>query len=121
MGNELLGQTIVKSIKEGVLQVGTFSMVGKSVHKLKDFPICAAKGRECTEAPKNASITGAPKKNLLYALFSRGEKEDSPDVFNGILQVFLVNVYDLLDPCATLSFVTPLVYMIICILPDVFS
>ena len=39
----------------------------------------------------------------------RGEQKSSLDVMNGILQVFSVNVYVLLDPGATLSFVTPLV------------
>ena len=37
----------------------------------------------------------------------------------GILQVFSINVYALLDPSATLSFVTPLVAMKFEILPKV--
>ena len=37
----------------------------------------------------------------------------------GMLQVFSVNVYDLLDPGATLFFVTPLVARKFDVLPDV--
>ena len=50
-----------------------------------------------------------PKKNRFYAFFSRGEQETSLDVVTGILKVFSIDVYALLDPDSTLSFVTPLV------------
>ena len=51
----------------------------------------------------------APNKNHFYALHSRGEQETSPDVVTGMLKFFSIEVYALLYPCATLSFVTPLV------------
>ena len=44
---------------------------------------------------------------------------DSPDVVTGMLQVFSIIVYALLDVDATLSFVTPLVAMKFDVLPDV--
>ena len=59
---------------------------------------------------KEAPNPDAPKKNNLYVLRSRGDQEDSPDVFTCMLQVFSINVYALLDTGATLLFVTPLVY-----------
>ena len=45
----------------------------------------------------------------MYALRSRGEKDTSPDVVADMLKVLSIGVYALLDPGATLSFVTPLV------------
>ena len=52
---------------------------------------------------------GAPKKNYFYALRSRGERQTSPDVVTGMLKVFSIDVYALLDLGSTLSFVTPLI------------
>ena len=62
-----------------------------------------------------------PKKNLFYALCSRREQETSPDVVTGMLKVFCIDVYALLDPDATLSFVTPLVAKKFNILPDILN
>ena len=50
-----------------------------------------------------------PKKNLFYALRSRGEQETSPNVVTFMFKVFSIDVYAFLDPGATLSFITPLV------------
>ena len=50
-----------------------------------------------------------PKKNQFYALRSRGEQESSPDVVTGMLQVFSIDVYALLDMGATLSFINLLI------------
>ena len=47
------------------------------------------------------------------------EQETSPDMVTGLLKVFSSNVYDLLDPGATLSFFTPLVSKKFDILPDI--
>uniref|UniRef100_M1DF09 Retrotransposon gag protein n=1 Tax=Solanum tuberosum TaxID=4113 RepID=M1DF09_SOLTU len=52
------------------------------------------------------SGTNAPKQNRFYALQTRGEQESSPDVVTGMFKVFQLDVYDLLDPGATLSFMT---------------
>ena len=51
---------------------------------------------------------------------SLGEQEISPDVVTCMLQLFSVNVYVLLDPGDTFSFVTPLVARKCDVLPDVF-
>ena len=63
----------------------------------------------------------APKKNQFYALRSRGEQEISPDVVTDMLKVFSINVYDLLNPDATLSFVTPLIAKKFELLPDILN
>ena len=61
----------------------------------------------------------APNKNNFYSLRSRGEQETSLDVVTGMLKVFYIDLYALLDPGATLSFVTPLVAKKIDILPNI--
>ena len=65
------------------------------------------------------SSSDAPKKNRFYALRSRGEKDISLNVLIGRLKVFSLDVYALLDPGATLSFVTPLVAKKFETLPDI--
>ena len=61
----------------------------------------------------------APKKNRFYGIHSRGEQETSPDVLISMLKIFTLDVYVLLDPSATLSFVTPLVAKMFDILPNI--
>ena len=46
----------------------------------------------------------APKKNHFYALRSRDEKETSPDVVTGMLKIFTLDVYALLDPDAIFGY-----------------
>ncbi|MDV3170648.1 MAG: hypothetical protein Q8811_02735, partial [Candidatus Phytoplasma australasiaticum] len=52
-----------------------------------------------------------PKNNRFYALHSRQEYEDVPDVVTGMLRVFHLDVYVLIDPGANISFVSPYVSM----------
>ncbi|KAH0705892.1 hypothetical protein KY285_010419 [Solanum tuberosum] len=59
--------------------------------------------------------------NRLYAITSRQEQEDSPDVVTGMIQVFKSNVYTLLDPKASSSFVTPYVAMNFDVIPEQLS
>ena len=59
--------------------------------------------------PRGATSSTGGGTNCLYAINSRQEQEDSPDVVTGMIQVFNFNVYALLDPGASLSFVTPYV------------
>ena len=56
----------------------------------------------------------------MYALRSRGEQEKSPDVVTCMLQVFSINVYDLLGPGTTLYIINHLVAMKVYVLLDVF-
>ncbi|XP_049356909.1 uncharacterized protein LOC125821531 [Solanum verrucosum] len=84
---------------------------GKSCHQLKDCPTRTTKGRENKQTAPSGSNSDAPKKNYFYALQARGDQVSSPNLVTGTLQVFLIDVYALLDPGATLSFVTPFVAM----------
>ena len=43
----------------------------------------------------------------MYVFLARQDQEDSPGVVSDTLRVFNLDVYALLDPGATLSFVTP--------------
>ena len=72
-----------------------------------------------SQAQESGPSSNAPNKNRFYAFLSRDEQEDSPDVVTGMLHVFSINVYALLDSGATLYFVTPLVAKNLNVLPDV--
>ncbi|XP_069150302.1 uncharacterized protein [Solanum lycopersicum] len=91
---------------------------GKSGHKIKDCPNLKSQDKGSDKAQASGS-SDAPKKNHFYALRSRDEKETSPDVVTGMLKIFTLDVYALLDRGATLSFVTPLVDKKFDILPDI--
>ena len=45
----------------------------------------------------------APKNNRFYDLHGRQEYEDVPDVVTGMLRVFHLDVYALIDPGANIS------------------
>ena len=64
------------------------------------------KGQDMSVKPQASGSNKAPKKNHFYALISRGEQKNSPDVVTSTLNVFSINVYALLDPRDTLSFIT---------------
>ncbi|XP_075080213.1 uncharacterized protein LOC142165745 [Nicotiana tabacum] len=49
------------------------------------------------------------QQNRIYALSSRQDLESSPDVVTGILSVFSIDMYALIDPGSTLSYISPLV------------
>ncbi|XP_049381232.1 uncharacterized protein LOC125845741 [Solanum stenotomum] len=89
----------------------------KSGHMKRGFLLIRAQGREGKQVPPSGSNSDAPKKNHFYALQSRSDQEGSPNAVTGVLQVFTINVYALLDPGATLSFVTPSVAMKFDVLP----
>uniref|UniRef100_M1DAF1 Gag-pol polyprotein n=1 Tax=Solanum tuberosum TaxID=4113 RepID=M1DAF1_SOLTU len=57
--------------------------------------------------------------NVGEIIRTRGDQESSPDLVTSMLKVFQIDVYDLLDPSATLSFVTPYVAMRFDVLPNV--
>ena len=59
-----------------------------------------------------------PKNNRFYALHGRQEYEDVPNVVTGMLRVFHLNVYDLIDPGENISFLSPYVSMRFSVRPE---
>ena len=76
------------------------------------------KSQDKGSSQAQASGSSDSPKNRFYALRSRGEQETSPDVVTSMLKVFSLDVYALLDPDTTLSFVALLVAKKFDILPD---
>ena len=105
---------------------------GQSGHRLKDCPSRQSQGGNgraqsttsaapagCPTQQGNSSGTGGrQRQNRLYALQARQDQEDSPDVVTGTLRVFDLDVYSLLDPGATLSFVTPYIAVQFSVSPE---
>ncbi|XP_070017013.1 uncharacterized protein [Nicotiana sylvestris] len=54
-------------------------------------------------------ISGSGGQNRIYALSSRQDLESSPDVVTCILSVFSIDMYALIDPGSTLSYISPFV------------
>ena len=69
-------------------------------------------------APRGATSGTGGGTNRLYVINNRQEQEDSPDVVTGMIQVFDFTVYALLDPGASLYFVTPYVAMNFDVIPE---
>lgn len=88
---------------------------GKRGHIQAEFPSTRKGNRgnraqsSASAAPTGRGTTSGTSRtyNHLYALGNRQDLEASPDVVIGMLQVFSHDVYVLLDPGATLSFVSP--------------
>ena len=112
-------ESVVKSTMMSALR-GTNNCIscGKSGQKMRDSPNFKSlyKGSGHSQA---SGSRDALKKNRFYTLRSRGEQKTSPDVVIGMLKIFSIDVYALLDPSATLSFVTPLVAKKFDVLPDI--
>ena len=68
--------------------------------------------------PRGATSSTGGGANRLYAITSRHEQENSPNVVTGMIKVFAFDVYALLDPGASLSFVTPYVANKFDVLPE---
>ena len=109
---------------------------GQSGHRLKDCPsrqgqggnngraqstTSAAPAGRPTQQGNSSGTGGGQRQNRLYALQARQDQEDSPDVVTGTLRVFDLDVYALLDPGATLSFVTPYIAVQFSVSPETLS
>ncbi|KAH0688918.1 hypothetical protein KY289_016276 [Solanum tuberosum] len=95
-------------------------------------PTCAKGGRTHTakfrggsrvaspdrDAPRGATSGTGGGTNRLYAITSRQEQENSPDVVTGMIKVITLEVYALLDTGSSLSFVTPYVVNNFDVLPE---
>ncbi|KAH0746323.1 hypothetical protein KY285_007980 [Solanum tuberosum] len=89
---------------------------GEMGHKAMDCPRNRNKGKEARPQGANAvplgrggRQDGAPRHNRFYALHGRQGVDEVPDVITGMLKIFDFDVYALIDPGASLSFVTPFV------------
>ncbi|KAH0669077.1 hypothetical protein KY289_023570 [Solanum tuberosum] len=89
---------------------------GEMGHKAMDCPRNRNKGKEVRPQGANAvplgrggRQDGAPRHNRFYALHGRQGVDEVPDVVTGMLKIFDFDVYALIDPSASLSFVTPFV------------
>ena len=98
--------------------MGNFFSCCKSGHKIRDCPNFKSQDKGNGQAQSSGS-SDSPKNNCFYALRLRGEQENSPDMVTTMLKVFSFDVYALLDPGSTLSFVTPLVAKKFDILPEI--
>ena len=96
----LLVPSVVKKHMGECLMERVIALVVES-HKVRDYPMIKAKGKDSIQAQANVPDPDAPKKNNFYARLSRVEQEDSTNVVSGMLQMFSINVYALLDPGAT--------------------
>ncbi|XP_049367973.1 uncharacterized protein LOC125832826 [Solanum verrucosum] len=86
---------------------------GKMDHKIKNFPSVSRnegdtrrRAQHYPSSGPSGSGVNAPKQNRLYTLQTRGDQDISLDVVTGMLKVFQLDVYALLDPSATFSFMT---------------
>ncbi|KAH0672805.1 hypothetical protein KY290_025037 [Solanum tuberosum] len=84
---------------------------GEVGYKRFECPKIRNKVRSANTTPlgRGASQSGALRDNRFYALHGRQGVNETPHVVTGMLQIFDLDVYTLIDPGATLSFVTPLV------------
>ena len=87
---------------------------------MRDCPNLESKDKGNGQAQASGS-SDATKKNRFHSLRSKDEQETSPDVVTGLLKVSSLDAYALVDPTATLSYVTPLVHKKFDILADTFQ
>ncbi|KAH0743109.1 hypothetical protein KY290_031102 [Solanum tuberosum] len=110
---------------------------GQSGHRLRDYPsakqgqrgnngraqsttLAAPVGR-LTQQGNSSGTSGSQRLNMLHVLQARQDREDSPDIVTDMLRVFNLDVYALLDPGATLSFVTPYIVVNFGVTPETLS
>ena len=93
---------------------------GNNEHMMKHCPMDNTQGRESIKAQSSGLTSNALKKSRFYALKFRGDQEDSPNIVT-VLHVLSIYIYALLDPSATLYFVTTLVDIMFDVLLDVLA
>ena len=105
-----------KHMGECLVGTGNWYGCGKGVHKVRDCPNVRSQDKWCGQAQASGPSSDSLKRNRFYALCSTREQEESPNVVIGMLLVFSIDVYALLDSGATISFVTSLVAKMIDVL-----
>ncbi|XP_015081364.1 uncharacterized protein LOC107024983 [Solanum pennellii] len=88
-GNKHAGECLVKT--------NSLYGCGKGVHMVKACPNVRRQGKGNGQTQLGSPSSDAQKRNRFCALKAKGEKESSPDVVTGMIQVFSINVYALLD------------------------
>lgn len=88
-------------------------------HKIRHLLLLTTNVREGNQDTLIGSGLNAPNQNRFYTLYTRGEQESSLDTVTGMLNVFWLDVYALLNPSNTFSFVTQYVPMRFYMLLDV--
>ena len=83
---------------ECVVRKGNCFSCAKDGHKVRDFPNVRIQDKVSIQAYTSGPGSDSPRRNYFYALCSSGEQEEYPDVVMGMLQVFTIYVYALLDP-----------------------
>ena len=86
-----------KHVVENLLVTSIFYGCGKGGHMVKDYLNVRSQGKGNSQTQSSVSSFEDSKRNRLYSLKVKGEKEYSPDVMTGMLNVFSVNVYAFLD------------------------
>ncbi|KAH0720584.1 hypothetical protein KY290_005079 [Solanum tuberosum] len=78
---------------------------GKMDHKIRDCPLVTRnygdtrrRAQLYPSSSSGGSSGNVSKQKCFYALQTRGEQESSPDVVTGMLKLFHIDVYALLDP-----------------------
>ena len=107
------------NLGECLVRTGYCFCCANSVNNFRDFP--NIKGQKKGGQAKATFSNEVPKKKFFYALGCRGEQKTSPDVVTGRFKVFPVDVNSLLDPSATLSFITSLVAKMFNYFPDILN
>ena len=74
---------------------------------VKDCPNVKIQAKVKSQAQSSSPSSESPKRNRFYALKVRGKQENSYYIMTGMLQVFSVNVYVLLDPGSTFILLHP--------------
>ncbi|KAH0674527.1 hypothetical protein KY290_024941 [Solanum tuberosum] len=107
------------SMGQGVLRIlHVLSMVGATQECVVRDPLIASIAPPDRAVSRGATSGAGRGGNHLYAITSLQEQEDSPDDVTGMIQVFNFDVYALLDPGVSLSFITPYVAMNFDVLPE---
>uniref|UniRef100_M1D3Z3 Gag-pol polyprotein n=1 Tax=Solanum tuberosum TaxID=4113 RepID=M1D3Z3_SOLTU len=93
---------------------------GGNANRAQSTTSAALEGRP-TQQGNTFGTGGGQHQNRLYALQAHQDQEDSPDVVTGTLRIIDLDVYAVLDPGATLSFVTPYIAVKFDVSPETLS
>ncbi|XP_059290828.1 uncharacterized protein LOC132044350 [Lycium ferocissimum] len=85
------------------------AILDRQVRRLRTKDVTSVKASAGRGRAKGGVSSSSSPQNHIYALAGRQDLESSPDVVIGILSVFSHDVYALIDPGSTLSYITPFI------------